>query len=69
MILKKPYAFFIRMFKPIHLVLAAIVLYLISQSNNILRFLNDYIYSAESVANEEIINSLINTQLSNIILT
>lgn len=60
MILKKPYAFFIRMFKPIHLVLAAIVLYLISQSNNILRFLNDYIYSAESVANEEIINSLIN---------
>lgn len=60
MILKKPYAFFIKMFKPIHLVLSILVLYLISLSNDVLKFLNDYMYSAESVANEQVIESLIN---------
>lgn len=60
MILKKPYAFFIKMFKPIHLILSILVLYLISLSNDILRFLNNYMYSSESVVAEEIIESLIN---------
>ena len=60
MILKKPYAFFIKMFKPIHLTLAILVLYLISLSNDVLKFLNDYMYSAESVASEQVIESLIN---------
>ncbi len=60
MILKKPYAFFIKMFKPIHLMSSILVLYLISLSNDVLKFLNNYMYSAESVANEQIIESLIN---------
>jgi len=62
-ILKKPYAFFIKMFKPIHLVLSGIVLYLVFLSNNILKFLNDYIYSAETLAGKEIIKTLINNFL------
>lgn len=63
MILKKPYAFFIKMFKPIHLVLAILVLYLISLSNDILKFLNDYMYSSGSVVSKEIIDTLINNFL------
>ena len=60
MILKKPYVFFIKAFKPIHLLLSILVLYLISLSNDILKFLSDYMYSAESAVGEEIINSLFN---------
>ncbi|MBR6690855.1 MAG: hypothetical protein IKL65_05935 [Bacilli bacterium] len=51
------------MFKPIHLVLSGIVLYLVFLSNNILKFLNDYIYSAETLAGKEIIEPLINNFL------
>lgn len=63
MILKKPYAFFIKMFKPIHLILSVIILYLIYLSNNILKFLNDYMYSAESLAEKATISPLINNFL------
>lgn len=59
MILKKPYAFFIKMFKPIHLMLGGVVLYLIFLSNNVLRFLNSFMYSAGNVADEQVIESLI----------
>lgn len=60
MILKKPYAFFIKMFKPLHLVLSLAVFYLITLSNDVLVFLNNHIYSASNVVNEETINLLIN---------
>ena len=53
MILKKPYAFFIKMFKPMHLFLSIMVAYLFYLSNDILKFLNDYIYSAESLVDKE----------------
>ena len=60
MILKKPYAFFIKMFKPIHLLLAALVAYMVYLSNNILKFLNSYVYTPESLIEKEILGSLVN---------
>ena len=58
MILKKPYAFFIKMFKPIHLILSVMVVYLFYLTNNILIFLNQYIYSSESLISKDLLISL-----------
>ena len=63
MILKKPYAFFIKMFKPLHFLLSALVLYLIYLSNNILKFLSDYMYSAESIVEKDVIKSLVSNMV------
>lgn len=60
MILKKPYALFIKMFKPIHLALSALVGYLFYLTNNILIFLNQYIYSSDSLISNEKLISLTN---------
>lgn len=57
MILRKPYAFFIRMFKPIHLVLAILVAYLIYLQNIILSFLNSYIYSNANTTSKELVST------------
>lgn len=43
MILRKPYAFFIKMFKPIHLILSALLIYSIYLENKILEIFNNYI--------------------------
>lgn len=58
MILRKPYAFFIKMFKPLHLTLAIVVAYLIYLQNKILIFLNSYIYSTTSAVGENIKDKL-----------
>lgn len=63
MILKKPYAFFIKMFKPIHLVLAVLIAYLIYLDNKILTFFNEYIYSNLNVVGQDISNGLVNNFL------
>ena len=63
MILKKPYAFFIKMFKPIHLVLAGLISYLIYLNNKILSFLTNYIYSTDSVIGKNIKGDLINNYI------
>lgn len=52
MILKKPYAFFIKIFKPIHIIMAVLITYLIFNTNRILTFFNRYIYSSESVVGQ-----------------
>jgi len=62
-ILKKPYAFFIKLFKPIHLILSGLVLYLIILTNNILVFLRDYMYKTEVLADKEVIVSLVDNFL------
>lgn len=43
MILRKPYAFLIKYFRLIHLVICVLIGYLISRTNNILNFFKDYI--------------------------
>ena len=63
MILKKPYAFFIKMFKPIHLILAILTAYLIYLDNKILTFFNEYIYSDINVVGENISENLVNNFL------
>ena len=60
MILKKPYAFFIKMFKPIHLFLSLITLFLINLENNILKFLNSYMHIMDTNIDKSVIESLIN---------
>lgn len=63
MILKKPYAFFIKMFKPLHLLMSLSLVYLVYLNNNIIKFLNDYIYSSSSVVNTIVIEKLISNVL------
>jgi len=43
MILRKPYAFLIKHFKMIHLILCLFVAYVLFQSNDILSFMNEYV--------------------------
>ena len=50
MILKKPYAFFIRMFKPMHVVIAFLIVYLTYLTSKILGFLNTYMSTKELLA-------------------
>ena len=58
MILRKPYAFFIKMFKPIHLVLSILIAFLIYLNNRLLSFLNNYINNTTTTI--ENIKSLVN---------
>ena len=48
MILRKPYAFFIKMFKPIHFALAALIAYLIVLENKIYSFLSSNMYNSNN---------------------
>ena len=59
MILRKPYAFFIKIFKPIHIVMSFFLIYSIYRSNKILKFLNNYINSVNDVLGENIKEDLI----------
>ena len=63
MIFKKPYAFFIKMFKPIHIIVSILIAYLTYLNGNILSFFNTYLTSSESVVGGSIKNSLINNFL------
>ena len=63
MVLRKPYAFFISIFKPIHVAVAITIAYLIYLNIKILKFLNTYMYSSNSVIGESIKSDLINNFL------
>ena len=63
MILRKPYAFFIKIFKPMHIFMSVLIVFLIYKTNNILSFLNQYIYSNESVIGKPIREMLISKEL------
>ena len=43
MVFKKPYAFLIKHFKAVHLVLALLTIYILQATYNIYAFLNDYV--------------------------
>jgi len=59
MILRKPYAFFIKIFKPLHFVLSLLICYLIFITNKILVFFNSYIYSNDNVVGTSIKEELV----------
>ena len=63
MILKKPFAFFIKIFKPLHLLMSFLLGYLLYLSDNIIKFLNEYIYSSLNVIDKSIIEKLINNNI------
>lgn len=54
MILRKPYAFFIKIFKPIHIFMAALLMYLIFETNRLLTFFSKYIYSNDNVVGQSL---------------
>ncbi len=58
MILRKPYAFLIKYFKLIHIIITVITFYLIYKSTGILSFLNDYILNNTSVVGQAITERL-----------
>ena len=49
MILRKPYVLFIKIFKPIHIFMSILIAFLIYNTNKILNFLSNYIYSDNNV--------------------
>lgn len=59
MILRKPYAFFIKIFKPMHFALAILIAYLIYLDNKIMSFLSIYINSDTNVVGQSIRNNLV----------
>lgn len=60
MILRKPYAFFIKMFKPINIFMAIMTGYLIFLENKILSFFNTYISSDINVVGQSLRETLAN---------
>ena len=63
MILRKPYAFFIKMFKPIHLMLGVLILYLIVLENKIFSFFNTNMYSTNNFVGQDLTGRLVNNGL------
>ena len=55
--------FFIKVFKPIHILMAMLITYLIYISNKILVFFNNYIYSNQNIVGTELNKSLISSFL------
>lgn len=61
MILKKPYAFLIKYFRLIHIILAIPMFYLVYKSNNIVNFFNEYVENNYSLTvNGELTSMFIN---------
>lgn len=61
MILKKPYAFIIKYFKLIHLILTLLVAYLVYRTNLILTFLSNFINSNHNVVGQNLLSNLFNS--------
>ena len=54
MILRKPYAFFIKNFKIFHLIMTALFVYLVYKSSSLNGFLNNYISTTTSVLGQDL---------------
>lgn len=63
MILRKPYALFIKIFKPIHILLSVLLVLLIYNTNRILSFFNYHITSYESVIGQAIKSELVTSSI------
>ena len=63
MILRKPYVLFIKIFKPIHIFMSFLIALLIYNTNSVLNFLSNYIYSDSNVVGQHIKNDLVNNLL------
>ncbi len=60
MILRKPYAFLVKHFKLIHILLTLIIAFLVYRTNTILNFLNQYIASNQTSPIDNLTNTMFN---------
>lgn len=60
MILRKPYAFLIKHFKLMHIILSVGIIYLIYRTELMINFINDYINSPALVMGQSIVSTLFN---------
>lgn len=60
MILRKPYAFLIKHFKLMHVILSVCMFYLIYSTSSMIGFINEYIDKTISVVGQDIVSSLFN---------
>lgn len=60
MILRKPYAFLIKHFKMMHIILSACIFYLIYRTGMMISYINNYVDNTISVVGEDIVSSLFN---------
>ena len=63
MILRKPYAFLIKHFKLIHLIMTVLMLFLIFQTNTLLNFFNNVIASSQIIIGSNVIDSLFSSYM------
>ena len=63
MILRKPYAIFIKLFRPIHFIFVFCIGILIYYQNRILSFFNNYLYTSEVVSTDNIKQTLFSNYL------
>ena len=63
MILRKPYALFIKLFKVIHIIASVCIAFLIFKTSDILKFLSNYIYTENSVVGKSIVKNYVNVIL------
>lgn len=63
MILRKPYVLFIKMFKPVHILMSVLLALLIYNTNKILNFLSNYIYSDTNVVGQYFKSDLVSNSL------
>ena len=63
MILRKPYAMFIKLFRPIHFIFVFCIGILIYYQNRILSFFNNYLYTSEVVSTDNIKQTLFSNYL------
>ena len=60
MILRKPYAFLVKHFKLIHILLTLVIAFLVYRTNIILNFLNEYIASNQTSPIDNLTNTMFN---------
>ena len=60
MVFRKPYAFLIKNFRLMHIILTICCIYLITRTSAIISFLNDYISSSDLVIGQSIVSGLYN---------
>ncbi|HHW69283.1 MAG TPA: hypothetical protein GX747_03000, partial [Tenericutes bacterium] len=60
MILRKPYAFLIKKFRLLHLIVSGLLVYLIYRLNMLLQIVNEYMKDITVVNNKDLINEYFN---------
>lgn len=63
MILRRPFAFFIKHFKMFHFIMLLFMIYVMYSSSSILSFFNEYLNSTMSLINHEVVTTLYNNNL------